>query len=377
MLRKHTMFDARHPQTAMPRSEPQTGLTGLVPVKVAPAVLASIGESFAGSLSQLQRSLAGLGPLSSTQQPLLDAALAEIARLEQFGVQIQELARVLGGAAPMARDRIDLAQAARDALAQWTRAAQSHHASLRGPSESLELDVNGAALAQLLDLGLEYALRVGSSVAVDASVSGVPAQPTLTIAVEGAKAALSAGRDELHWMLFVQLARAIGLVPRRVDASGSMTLTLAFPDADACATSDVAGSPALPHTATAAGRLVLLIEPQDISRVHAYRLMSDAGMRVDAVTSVEKARASLGNGAPDAVVTGIPVDDERCSALLEDIRAAQPRLRVIELVDDDDAFSFSVPGSNHPARVGRHDVERTLMRAVSQELDAAWASARA
>ncbi len=372
------MFDARHPQTTIPRSEPPTGLAGLVPVKIAPAVLASIGASFAGSLSQLQRSLAALGLQSFAQQPLLDAAVAEIGRLEQFGVQIQELARVLSGAAPMARERIDLAQAARDAMAEWTRAAQSHHAAVHGPSEPLELDVNGAALAQLLDLGLEYALRVGSTVQVDTSVSGVPAQPTLTIAVQGAKAALSAGRDELHWMLFVQLARAIGLVPRRVDAAGSMTLTLAFPDADGFAISDVAGSPAqLPHTATAAGRLVLLIEPQDIARLHAYRLMSEAGMRVDAVTSVEKARSSLGNGAPDAVVTGIPVDDERCSALLEDIRAAQPRLRVIELVDDDDAFSFSVPGSDHPARVGRHDVERTLMLAVSQELDAAWPSARA
>ena len=369
------MFDARHPQTAIPRSAPQTGLSGLVPVKVAPAIVASIGESFAGSLSQLQRSLAGLGPLSSAQQPLLDAAVAEIDRLEQFGVQIQELARVLGGAAPMARERIDLAQAARDAMAEWTRAAQSRHASLHGHSEPLELEVNGAALAQLLDLGLEYVLRVGSSVAVDASVSGVPAQPTLTLTAQGARALVPGGRDDLHWMLFVQLAHAIGLVPRRVDAARSITLTLAFPHAEPSATSDVAGSPALPHTSSVEGRLVLLIEPQDIARLHAYRLMREAGMRVDAVTSVERGRASLGNGAPDAVVTGIPVDDERCSALLADIRGAQPRLRVIELVDDDDAFSFSVPGSDHPARVGRHDVDRTLMRAVSQELDAAWPSA--
>src|SRR4029079_4680661 len=71
------------------------------------------------------------------------------------------------------------------------------------------------------------------------------------------------------------------------------------------------------------------------------------------------------------------VDDERCAALLESLRAEQPGLCVIELVDDDDAFSFSVPGSDVPARVGRHDLARTLTLALAQELDAAWPGARA
>jgi hypothetical protein len=75
------------------------------------------------------------------------------------------------------------------------------------------------------------------------------------------------------------------------------------------------------------------------------------------------------------VVTGIPVDDARCAALLESLRAEQPRLCVIELVVDDDAFSFSVPGSDMPARVGRHDLARTLTLALAQELDAAWPGA--
>jgi hypothetical protein len=57
--------------------------------------------------------------------------------------------------------------------------------------------------------------------------------------------------------------------------------------------------------------------------------------------------------------------------LIEVLRAAQPRLRIVELVDDDDAFAFSVPGSDRPARVGRHDLARTLARAVAQEVDAA------
>ena len=54
------------------------------------------------------------------------------------------------------------------------------------------------------------------------------------------------------------------------------------------------------------------------------------------------------------------------------VRERQPRLRVIELVDDDTAFAFSLPGVSNAARVGRHDLPRTLMPAIAQELDAAW-----
>lgn len=369
------MFDARHPDTAK-QTSPQAAK--LVPIKVPPGVLAKVAESFAASLSALQRSLGTLEPLPPAAQPVLDAALAEIARLERFGVQIQELARVLGGDAPVARERIDLAQAARVALAEWTRAAQLHGASLHGPTGPFELEVNGAALAQLLDLGLEYALHIGSSIDVGAGIQGVPALPMLTISAQRSKTepatGIDADFDELHWLLFVQLARAIGLVPRRLAVGNTVTLMLGFPGTDVSGPHDPAAGPAaLPRTAAASGRRVLLVEPKDSARVRAHRLMREAGMRVDSATTVEQARASLHDGPPEAVVTGIPVDDERFGALLEEIRAAQPRLRVIELVDDDDAFSFSAPGSDSPARIGRHDMERTLTRALSQELDAAWA----
>ena len=55
------------------------------------------------------------------------------------------------------------------------------------------------------------------------------------------------------------------------------------------------------------------------------------------------------------------------------LRAVQPRLRVVELVDDDSAFALSLPGSGRAARIGRHDLARTLVPAVTQELDAAYA----
>ncbi len=369
------MVDARHPKTIDPGRERPPGIASLVPIKVPPAVLGRVAETFAGALWALQRSLAALGPLAPAAQPAVDAALVEMARLERFGLQIQELARVLGGDAPLGRERIDLAQAAREALADWAGAALRHGTSLSGPTEPLELEVNAAALSQLLDLALEYALLIGSSIEVGANVQGMPPLPMLTLSVQRAAAPQAAAVDddfaELHWLLFVQLARAIGLAPQRADVGDKVTLMLGFPGADG--SEDIAPSPALlPHTELAAGRHVLLLEPQDMARVRAHRLLREAGLRVDAVTTIAAARNALRDGPPDAVVTGIAVGDTRCATLLDEIRIAQPRLRVIELVDDDDAFAFSAPGADSPARVGRRDLDRTLLPALSQELDAAW-----
>ena len=370
-------FDTRHADAAVHSDDSSSHPDRLVPVKLPASVLAKVGESFAGTLCAVLRSLATLGPLPQAQQGALDAGLAEIARLEQLGVQIQELARVLAGDAPVAPERVDLARAARQALSEWTRAAQLKGIRLTGPREPFELDVNAAVLEQLLDLGIEYALHIGSRIEVNTGMQGQPPHPMLTIEVARPQSPPAGGGEEdfneLHWLLFVQLARAIGLVPQRLAVGQTVTLMLGFRDAEAVGPADAAASPAtLPRTATAAGRRVLLIEPKELARVHAHRLLNEVGMRVDSVATTDQARAGLRDGPPDVVVTGVPVNDAKCADLLDEVRAAQPRLRVIELVDDDNAFAFSVPGSDSPARVGRHDMARTLALAVSQELDAAW-----
>lgn len=366
-------FDARHPNHPVPRLSPAGHPASLAPAKVSPLVLGKVGETFAAALSALQGALSSLGPVTPAQQAVLGAALGEIDRLEYLGVRIQELARVLAGDAPVPPERIELARAAREAMAAWAPAAQVQGACLVAPNGPLALEVNGAVLGQLLDLALEHALHMGTRVEVGATSQGQPAHPTLSIKAQRSQAPLD-GRDggdlgELHWLLFAQLARAVGLVPQRIASEKAVTLTLFFPGVDEPAAGDAALNPAWHQpTAFAPARRVLLIEPQEMARVLAYRLMSEAGMRVDSVATVEQARGSLQDGKFDAVVTGVPVDDARVAALLDDARAARPGLHVVELVDDDSAFGLSVPGSAIPARVGRRDVARTLVAAVSQQL---------
>jgi CheY-like chemotaxis protein len=196
------------------------------------------------------------------------------------------------------------------------------------------------------------------------------------LAADASRAADDVAFVELHWVLFAELARALGLTPRRTIDGATTTLALSFASPDLeVPLADVA-SAALPHTAAADGRRVLLLEPCEMSRMLASSLLGAVGMRVTAAANVDQARSWLGGGdAPDIVVTGIAVEDAPFHALLDDLRFAQPRLRVVAIVDDDSAFDFSVPGSDSPARVGRQDMPRTLVRAVSQELDAAWNTA--
>ncbi len=370
-------FDARHPHALRQPRDESPFPAALVAPRVSPGVLAKVGEAFSTALSMLQASLATLRPLAEAEQARLDAGLIEIARLEAFGLQIQAVARLLSRTAPAPAERVDLARAAREAVGDWTRAAHRRGVSLVGLSQSLELDGNAGAINQLLDLGLEFAMQIGSRIEIGAALEGLAQHPVLSIRVQRSQPigeASDAAFDDLHWLLFAELARAIGLVPQRLDDGQVLTMTLGFPAAWDAATPGDTASAALPHTAPARGRRVLLVEPQDMSRLLASRLMSSVGMRVAPASTIDQARAGLKDETPDVVVTGIPIGDARLHALLDEVRAAQPRVRVIELVDDDSAFDFSVPGSDNPARIGRHNLTQTLVRAVSQELDAAWPS---
>ncbi len=371
------MYDARHPDFSAHAGTSPPLLPGLAPIRISPDLFAKVGESFAASLSSLQRTLAALDVAAPDLNARLDTVAHEVARLEQFGVQIQQLARLLSSKAPLVRERIDLAATARSALAEWHRVARAGQAATSGSSAAAGPEVNAAAMAQLLDLGIEYVLHEGAAIEVDVSPQGPAAPAMLTIRARRAQPAdgLAAESDEVHWLLFVQLARAIGLTPRRLPAGDTLSLTLTFPEAGDRPGGDAPPSPALPHTASAAGRRVLLIEPHDFVRVQAYRLLREVGVMVDASVSIEQARKGRRGTAPDAVITGIPASDPGCAAWLDELRAEQPRLRVIELVDDDDAFALSDPGSDSPGRIGRHDLERTLTQALAQELDAAWPAA--
>lgn len=363
-------FDARHPNAPTAAADLAHTSPHLAVARLRPDLLHKVGETFAVALSRLQ---ARLAPAASGQlEPaVLQSVLAEVARLERLGVQVQEVAHVLAGEGGWATERVDVGVALRQARAMAADKAALSNVALDGPEGACEAEVNPAVLGQLLQLGMEYALHLGERVTLSCGVEGEPPCSRLGFAMQRASADWGADVDELPWLLFSALARASGWLPRRqiVGQQLLLSLTLGLP-----AEAAVRSAALLPTTPVAVGRRVLLVDPQETSRVLAQSLLHEAGMQVDATGSVEQAWAgfnsSLHPQPPDVLLIGLATDAAPCVALIDALRTRQPRLRVVELVDDDSAFAFSVPGSDNPARVGRHTLHRTLVSAISQELDA-------
>jgi len=337
-----------------------------------PALLVKVGEAFATSSAALLKELARLDAGCGPHDPALASGRARVERLEQLGVLIQEIGRITGGRAPLPAERIDLAAAARAAAAE--HAARPGNAAKRivaAAAFPVPVIVNAATLAQLLDLAIEHACAIGDRIRVDARWNdGADRHPLLSVEVvrTSRRSAADPGAG-LPWLLFEYLSGALGWAPRLQVDGLNVTLALHLPGDVPESRPEVVTAP---RTRSVAGHQALLLEPHEWHRIEAVQLLRNAGLRVHPAASVAQARLLLDRDPPDVVVTGVPADDPACRALLAVARAAQPRLRVIELVDDGDAFDFSAPGAGHPARVSRQALGRTLLPALAQELDAAW-----
>lgn len=361
-------YDARHPQAlADPYAvHAQFGLT-----KVSPELLGMVGEHFSQGLYELRSMVAGCEASAAVPQALLDNVQDEMARLEYLGLQVQQLARVLGGHGRLTPEAFDLTQAVHQAIAQWTVTALRRGVTLKASAEPLVVDAVPGVVEQLLDLALDHAMRMGVAIDIDIDIGlqGLPPHPMVTLHVQGHAQAASQDAQDLHWQLFMLLAQASGLSAHRVVVGQAVSLLLGFPLAQPQGEAGSDSGAELPHTTPVAGQHVLLLEPHELVRLQAHRLMEAAGLQVRTVATIEQARQAAQDQLPDVLLIGLALEDKACMALVNELRLVQPGLRVIELVDDDSAFAISPPGGQAAGRLGRHDLARTLVAAVSQELD--------
>ena len=117
---------------------------------------------------------------------------------------------------------------------------------------------------------------------------------------------------------------------------------------------------------------VLIVEPLDGARARARQILLDAGYAVDAVGALDEARSCARDAHPDVLVSGLRVELHEGAALVQAVRLLQPRLRVIELVDDESPVAVSLPGVLAIARVGRINMAQTLPILLAQELDSQY-----
>jgi hypothetical protein len=344
-----------------------TGGLDTAPARVTPQLLGLVGERFAMAISTTQAHLREGGPGT------LAKIEAELGEMERLGLQLQQVARMVGheGLAPV--EDVDLFAACQQALAVWHARIEAAGLRVRIDGGPVVVELNAAALEQTLDLLVEHAAVVGEQLVIGVVAAGAPGPASIRFDITRRRdpaydpVSAPSDADELLPALASVLARGTGLLLRHTAMGHLTTLTLTVP----LATPELASSESeamLPRTPVAAGGRILIVDPRASSRLRAHHLLHAAGMRVDAVENPVQAQASLRDGEPDILISGFSVNDRAMSELIDQIRSSYPSLRVIELVDEDNAFAFSLPGADAPGRLSRSELDARLTAAVSQEI---------
>lgn len=324
------------------------------------SLLARIGESLAASAAAMLRDG------GDVERPL--------AQLEEMGLQLQEAARVLAAPAGARPESVGLGMAALQAGSEWARAFAGEGVGWSGPQQDCRVQVNPAVLKQLIDLAFGHALPLARRIDVDVGLRSAPPQAELRIGVQRRDGELFAARPgeagEWHWALLSLLARHAGIAAGREVMATRLVLTLGFEPVGALAPAPIGDREMLPTSPVPPGCRVLLVEPHEATRVLAAQLMGGAGLQVTTASTIDQARERVAHGLPECLVSGIAFADPACAGFVDDLRARQPGLRLLELTSQPHVFATSLPEAGTPARVARDDIARYLVTAVAQELTA-------
>ncbi len=186
-----------------------------------PALLAQVGQVVARAASRLQ----------TAWPDAPEAASVKLAELEQLGLQLQEVVRMLASPACTGAEQVDLGLALLQARAEWAGALHQRGLSWDGPDHSVDVMVNAAVLKQLVDLAIGHLLELGRQLVVDTRLCGLTGQLHIAAHTPGA-AMFSAMPDdgvECQWRLPQALATHAGAqVERQVQAQG-VEVVLSWP----------------------------------------------------------------------------------------------------------------------------------------------------
>ena len=323
-------------------------------LSVPPALLATLGEQLAGLSLRLQ-----------SESGLSARGRGAMAELEQLGLELQELVRALGLPSHGGEESVDLQQAVKASQPLW-------HAALQQRGMTLQLMQGDAAHVEIEPVLLQHALDLlighGIACGADFCLAALPATPASPAGLRLSGLGAAADALELHWQLLRLLARSRGWRLTRHAAAGSAPnspasqIELLFGAPPAVAFND-----GLPRMHIAQNTRVLVIDPNDLSRVHCAKLLTEGGIAHDVVASVAQAEDALrhGPGGWTAVVSGFALDDAPMQRLAEALQNSLGSLRWIELVDGSHDFAFGTPDGNRPGRIGRADLQHTLLASLA------------
>jgi hypothetical protein len=348
-------------------------------------LLGHLGGDVAGPLTSALERVQELARTGRIERWALRALREELESARLAGMLGQQLARLGAGQPRQSQERVRLAQALQDVLAQRARETEARGIRLEQTPQPVEVIVDASLLLALLDNVLDWALaHARSSIGLRIDLKPWPVHARLTCRFapcppdETAPDAGGRGLDSLTWRLIEQTAWAMGLRLERRDGPAQTALTLEFPRTvgeqveglSALELDDGVASSA-PDSRPMAGSQVLVVAARRELRDELRESIRHLGLIVDCVHSVAEAVDFCSEGLPHALIYESALDGERFRRLRSGVLRDAPDLAFIEIAEDGEGLETAGSGGQGQARVGRAAVRASLPAALLFELSKA------
>jgi CheY-like chemotaxis protein len=349
-----------------------------------PALFARIGQEIAGPLTAALERVNTLNATGRIERPSLRMLRQEVEDARRAAMVGQQLARYAAGPVRQSHERVALARLLDEVMAQHDHEAHARKLQLRKVLKPAEVIVDPSLLYSLLNTLLDWALMNATTaveVSIDQKAWPAPARIQCSFSFRAAgdtsHSFTSAAKDRLDcvaWHLVHQIAQTMGLLLSRVDTGGLCTVALEFPrtvnrevEGLSSFEFDLGFSPSLSSRPLAGSHVLVLASRREV-RTQVREAISNLGLIVDFVASVEEAREFCRSGLPHAIVYESALEGERFQLLHHDVHADAPDMVFVEIVEEGNAYEVSGFNGATVARVGRDALATGLPSALVFEL---------
>ncbi|MDB6000384.1 MAG: hypothetical protein JWP52_2083 [Rhizobacter sp.] len=347
-------------------------------------LLSKISSEVSGPLTAALERIHALTTTGRIDRQSLRALREEVEFARQAGMIGQQIARFASAHLRQSPERMDLVQTLRSLLAHRFRETQARGIQFDLAAKPVDVQVDASLLFSLLNTMVDWAMTHAQSpvsLRIEARDESTPGRlvcqfhQAATAAPPTPATSPPRSLDTLNWSLLEQTAWTMGLLIERSDDASKTTLTLGFPR-----TLDNPPEPLPPAADTTsafepstnskplAGSHVLVLAARRDLRIQVRDAVSNMGLIVDYVSSVEEAVDFCREGLPHAIVVEQALTGEDFLQLRSQIVSEVPEFAFIELVEDGTAFEISSFSSTQMTRVGRAVIRTSLPSALLFEL---------
>lgn len=349
-------------------------------------LLAQVGRELAEPLTAALERVTTFSTTGRIDRQGLKALRDEIDRARQAGLLCQQMARLASGRIRQSHERVHLTHTLQSVLAYRARELQNHGIQLTQALHPAEVRLDASMLFAMLNALIDWWMPLAhGAVSLEVSMGTWPEHARLLCRVCHHPSDQPARRSDgdqtgdwglnnLHWQLFDQTARTLGLVVRRQADATHVHVTVDFP----CTVT--ARLEALSHEASPddfadsinskplAGSHVLVMSQRRDLRVQVRECLKSMGLVLDFVGSVAEAVAFCREGLPHALVFESALRTPRFEHLMADIRREVPEFVFIEVLDEGRTFEIAAVSDTGMARIGRDAILSGLPSALVYEL---------